>query len=61
MYFNCRSIVPKFDELVCLCFANKPSMFVSLKHGFAQTSSILNCISLITPLLDKIGIGMEEE
>ena len=26
MYFNCRSIVPKFDELVCLCSANKPSI-----------------------------------
>jgi len=26
MYFNCRSIVPKFDELVCLCLANKPSI-----------------------------------
>ena len=26
MYFNCQSIVPKFDELVCLCLANKPSI-----------------------------------
>ena len=25
-YFNCRSIVTKFDELVCLCLANKPSI-----------------------------------
>jgi len=26
MYFNCQSIVPKFDELVCLCSANSPSI-----------------------------------
>jgi len=26
MYFNCRGIVPKFDELVWLCSANKPSI-----------------------------------
>jgi len=26
IYFNCQSIVPKFDELVCLCLAHKPSI-----------------------------------
>ena len=26
MYFNCRSILPKFDELVCLCLASNPAV-----------------------------------
>ena len=26
MYFNSQSIVPKFDKVVCLCLANKPSI-----------------------------------
>ena len=30
MYFNCRSIVPKFDELLCLCLANNPSIVCCL-------------------------------
>ena len=54
-YFNCRSIVTKFDELnlFAVVWQINHLLSVSQKHGSAQTFLILNCIFLTTILLDK--------
>ena len=36
MYFNCRSMLPKFDELVALCLNEKMILYVLLRHGFVK-------------------------
>ena len=42
LYFNCRSLLPKIDELAALCAANKHDI-VLLKHGMAWLSAnVLN-------------------
>ena len=55
MYFNCQSIVPKFDKLVCLCSANKPSIVCLIETWLCSDilDSELHIPSLITLLLDN--------
>jgi len=60
MYFNCRSVLPKLDELAALCSANNPDI-VLLKLGFVMMSQTVRYAFLITPLLDVIGIDVVEE
>ena len=39
MYFNCRSLIPKFDELATLCSANSPSIICLTKTWLCESIS----------------------
>ena len=39
MYFNCRSLIPKFDELATLCLANSPSIICLTETWLCESIS----------------------
>ena len=39
MYFNCRSLIPKFDELATLCSANSPSIICLTETWLCESIS----------------------